>query len=375
MENNLISVILPCLNEEKTILYCIEKANIGIAKSGLNGEIIVSDNGSTDKSIEIAKRAGAKIVNVAEKGYGSALRGGINAASGGYIIMGDSDSTYNFEDIPLFINKLNKEYDLVVGNRFLGGVEKGAMPVLNKIIGNPILSFIAKRLFNSDINDFHCGLRGFTKSAYEKMDLKSTGMEFATEMIAKSALVNLKITEVPTTLNVSIYPRKPHLKPFRDGLRHLYLMMTYSFLKLFNKSFNLILSLFLPLYVASLLFTPFTFANIQFSLGAVNVFENAVLVTLILKSMLKITGELFPEYIDKTQISNSYNNFGILYLIMGSILYFVDILYWSSNSFGFINQEFNLKIISIASLLFTYGIFETFRLFLELSLKYFKKEN
>ena len=163
MNNLSISVVLPCLNEENTILYCIEKAKTGINNSGLEGEVIVADNGSDDKSIEIATNAGAKIVSVQNKGYGSALNGGIEAATGEYIIMGDSDSTYDFEDIPKFINELSSGNDLVIGNRFSGGIEKGAMPFLNKYLGNPFLSFVAKKLFNSKIRDFHCGLRGFTK--------------------------------------------------------------------------------------------------------------------------------------------------------------------------------------------------------------------
>ena len=160
--------------------------------------------------------------------------------------MGDADSTYNFKDLSLIVKELANGYDLAIGNRF-AGIEN-AMPFANKYIGNPILSFIARKLFKTHIRDFHCGLRGFTKDAYKKMNLSSSGMEFATEMIAKASLINLNITEIPTSLKVSIHPRTPHLKPIRDGLRHLKLMITYSFLKLFNLSFNILVGIFLPLY-------------------------------------------------------------------------------------------------------------------------------
>lgn len=370
---NEISVVLPCLNEENSIKYCIEKAKIGIRNSGLIGEVVVADNGSTDNSINIAKSAGARIVKINKKGYGCALRGGIDASESKYIIMGDSDSTYNFEDIPLFINKLKNGFDLVVGNRFLGGIERNAMPFLNKYIGNPVLSYISKKLFNSTIGDFHCGLRGFTKKAYIEMDLKSEGMEFATEMIAKAALINLKIDEVPTTLTVAISPRKPHLRPLRDGLRHLKLMMAYSFIKLFKKSFNVILAITIPLYLLSIIYTPITFNNVRLSFGVVSVLESVVMIFAILKSLLGMTSSIFPEYLDRSGENIKVRNYGVILVLIGLILYFGDVIYWSSNNFGIIDQDTNLKILSLASLTFTLGIFETFKELFFLSLKYFKK--
>ena len=370
---NEISVVLPCLNEEKTILYCIEKAQIGIKKSGLIGEVVVADNGSTDESVKISNNAGARVVSVSKKGYGSALRGGIDVSDSRYIIMGDSDSTYNFEDIPLFIDKLKDGGDLVVGNRFLGGIEKNAMPLLNKYLGNPVLSYIAKKLFNSNIGDFHCGLRGFTKKAYLKMDLKSEGMEFATEMIAKGTLLKLKIEEVPTTLSVSISPRKPHLKPFRDGLRHIKLMVTYGFIKLFKKSFNLILTLTVPLYLLSIFYTPITINEVRLSIGVVSVLGNIVLIIAILKSLLSMTSVLFPEYLERDDKKTKNRNYGFILVVVGLILYLGDIIYWSNNNFGNINQDTNLKVLSLASIIFTLGVFETFKELFTLSLQYFKK--
>jgi len=384
MKDLTISVVIPCLNEENTIGYCIEKATMGIKSSGLKGEIIVSDNGSDDNSIEIASEAGVVVIKTDEiygpkdnpRGYGSGLNAGINAANGEYIIMGDSDSTYDFEDIPKFVEELSNGSDLVVGNRFSGGIENGAMPFLNRYLGNPFLSYIARKLFNSKIRDFNCGIRAFTKKAYKEMDLKSTGMEFATEMIAKASLLNLNVSEVPTTLSVSIFPRTPHLKPFRDGFRVLSLLIAYSFIALFNKSFNIILSIFVPIYLTLILFAPFKIKEIEISFGALSVLQNIVLITLILKSMLKITSKLFPEFIQNNTNTNTNTdlNFGLVFLFIGISLYLIEFFYWGSLGFGAINQIFNLKILSLASVFVTYGIFESFRIFIVISLKYFPKK-
>jgi glycosyltransferase involved in cell wall biosynthesis len=377
-----ISVVIPCLNEEKTIKYCIEKAKTGIKNSGLNGEIIVSDNGSIDDSIKIASEAGATVLRTDDiygadlnpGGYGSGLNGGIKAAKGKYIIMGDSDSTYDFEDIPKFVKELSNGNDLVIGNRFSGGIAKGAMPFLNRYLGNPLLSYIARKLFSSKIRDFNCGIRGFTKEAYSKMDLKSTGMEFATEMIAKASLLNLNIGEVPTTLSVSISPRTPHLKPFRDGIRVLSLLITYGFITLFNKSFNFILSIFIPIYLILILFSPFEIQGIEISFGALSVLQNIVIVTLTLKSMLRISSRLFPEFIQKDNVVDKEKDHGLLFLFIGVSLYLIEFFYWGSLGFGDINQIYNIKILSLASVFLIYGIFESFRIFIFISLKYFVNE-
>jgi len=365
-----ISVILPCLNEENTIEFCINKAFEGINNTPYKGEVIVSDNGSTDNSVKIAKKAGAKIVNIKEKGYGYALRGGIEAANYEFIIMGDSDSTYDFTHIERFTNKLADGFELVVGNRFKGGIEKNAMPPLNKYIGNPLLTYIAKKLFNSKIGDFHCGLRAFTKKAYEKMELKSTGMEFATEMIAKSSLLKLKITEVPTTLKISINPRKPHLKPFRDGLRHLNLMFTYSFLKLSKFGVNLFIYLFSTSYVLFIFLSPVKIGSVNFSTGTLNVLENILLMFLVLKTMLGISNNFFPDFLERD--NKTSRNYGLLFLTLGISIYIYDLLYWKTSNFGQLNDIYNLKLVSIGSLLTTYGIFEIFRSVIETSINYFK---
>ncbi len=367
-----VTVVLPCLNEEKTIEYCVLQAFEGIKKSGLNGEVIVADNGSVDKSVEIAEKLGAKIIKISKRGYGSALNGGILEANSDFIIMGDADSTYDFRHIHRFTEKLGEGYDLVIGNRFSGGIEKGAMPLPNKYIGNPILSYIARKLFDSDIGDFHCGLRGFTKKSYEKMSLKSEGMEFATEMIAKANLLDLSITEVPTTLSVSIHPRTPHLKPIRDGLRHLKLMASYSFIKLFKKSFNLLVYILFPIYLLLLLNSPIDIYGVNIAYGTLFAIQTALTVALVLRSMLRLTKNLFPDFIDKNDLTYS-KNFGLMYLTIGIGLYLFDLYYWSSNNFGFIDQDINFKILSITSIFLVYGSFEFFRLLIETTTEYFKK--
>lgn len=223
-----ITLVMPCLNEAETIALCIRKAMSFFAGSGVIGEIIVADNGSTDGSDRIAKEMGAVVVYVAEKGYGAALQGGINAARSNFVIMGDSDDSHDLENLHGFVDMLRKGYDMVVGNRFTGEIEPGAMSWLNKYIGNPLLSGVGRIFFKSPVKDFHCGLRGFRKDFFDKLDLRTTGMEFASEMIVKASLFGGKMVEVPTRMFPSGRSRKPHLRPFRDGWRHLRFLMLYS---------------------------------------------------------------------------------------------------------------------------------------------------
>ena len=223
-----ISIIMPCLNEAETLRICIEKAMEYLKRSGLRGEVIIGDNGSSDGSIEIALAAGARVVDVPLRGYGAALHGASLAARGEYIIMGDSDDSYDFSDLDAFVGKLRQGYDLVMGNRFLGGIKPGAMPWKNRYIGNPILSTIGKLLFHCPASDFHCGLRGYSKDAFTRMDLRTTGMEFASEMVITATLCQMRIAEVPTTLSPDGRSRPPHLRPYRDGWRHLRFMLLFS---------------------------------------------------------------------------------------------------------------------------------------------------
>jgi glycosyltransferase involved in cell wall biosynthesis len=223
-----ISVVIPCLNEAETLGTCIEKVKIAFSSNAIRYEVIVADNGSTDQSQEIAQQLGARLIHVQDKGYGNALMGGISQAKASFIIMGDADDSYDFTAIMPFLEKLREGYDLVMGNRFLGGIKSGAMPFLHRYLGNPVLSGIGRLFFRTPIRDFHCGLRGFTKTAYDRMDLQTTGMEFASEMVVKASLLGMRITEVPTTLSPDGRSRPPHLRTWRDGWRHLRFMLLYS---------------------------------------------------------------------------------------------------------------------------------------------------
>ena len=223
-----LSIVMPCLNEAETLATCIGKARDYLERHKIAGEVLIADNGSSDGSQEIATNSGARVVPIPERGYGSALRGGIAAAKGQYIIMGDADDSYDFTNLSPFLEKLRQGYDLVMGNRFQGGIKPGAMPVLHKYLGNPVLTWLGRLFFGSPCGDFHCGLRGFSKQAIEQLNLRTTGMEFASEMVVKASLYGLKITEVPTTLSPDGRSRPPHLKTWRDGWRHLRFLLMYS---------------------------------------------------------------------------------------------------------------------------------------------------
>ncbi len=226
-----LTIVMPCLNEAETLETCIRKAQTGIAKAGVLGEVLIADNGSTDGSIEIATKLGARVERVAAKGYGNALRGGIESARGRWVLMGDSDDSYDFSDVSGFVAKLREGNELVMGCRLPSGggtIAPGAMPWKNRWIGNPSLSFVGRLFFKTPIHDFHCGMRAFSKEGYRKMDLKTTGMEFASEMVMKAQLKGLKTAEVPITLHPDGRSRPPHLKPWRDGWRHLRFMLIYS---------------------------------------------------------------------------------------------------------------------------------------------------
>ena len=228
MDNLELTIVIPCLNEAATVGNCIKQAARYLQDAKISGEVLVADNGSTDGSIECATAAGARVVPIAERGYGAALIGGIAAAQGRFIIMGDADESYDFSRLDAFVNKLRQGHELVMGNRFEGGIEEGAMPFLHRYLGNPVLSYFGRLFFKVGIGDFHCGLRGFNRDAILKMNLQTPGMEFASEMVVKAALSGLRITEVPTTLSQDKRGRAPHLRTWRDGWRHLRFLLTFS---------------------------------------------------------------------------------------------------------------------------------------------------
>ncbi|MDJ1485449.1 glycosyltransferase family 2 protein [Cytophagaceae bacterium YF14B1] len=224
-----LTILMPCLNEAETLAICVRKAQKFLTDYQVTGEVLIADNGSTDGSQQIATVNGARVVAITAKGYGAALIGGIEAARGKYIIMGDSDDSYDFSALESFMQKLREGYDLVMGNRFKGGIEKEAMPFLHRYLGNPVLSFIGRLFFKSHIGDFHCGLRGFNRESIQCLDLRTSGMEFASEMIVKASLSEkITITEVPTKLYPDGRSRPPHLRTWRDGWRHLRFLLLYS---------------------------------------------------------------------------------------------------------------------------------------------------
>jgi glycosyltransferase involved in cell wall biosynthesis len=222
------SVVMPCLNEARTIELCIRKAQDSFDRMGISGEVVVADNGSTDGSQQIAEELGARVVHVERRGYGAALTGGIASARGRWVIMGDADNSYDFSTLEPFIRRLREGYDLVAGNRFKGGIRPGAMPWLHRRLGNPVLSFIGRRLYGTPCGDIYCGLRGFDREKIAALDIRSSGMEFAIEMIVKATMQGLRVTEVPTTLSPDAEGRMPHLNTWRDGWKSLRLLLLYS---------------------------------------------------------------------------------------------------------------------------------------------------
>ena len=223
-----LTILMPCLNEAETLAVCIAKAQKFLKRSGIHGEVLIADNGSTDGSQALARQNGARVVDVAARGYGAALAGGILAAKGRFIVMGDADDSYDFSRLDAFMEQLRKGAQLVMGNRFLGGIAPGAMPALHRYLGNPVLSGIGRLFFPSPAGDFHCGLRGFERAAIQRLDLQTQGMEFASEMVVKATLQRLRVVEVATTLQPDGRSRPPHLRSWRDGWRHLRFLLLFS---------------------------------------------------------------------------------------------------------------------------------------------------
>ncbi|WP_200885606.1 glycosyltransferase family 2 protein [Pantoea stewartii] len=360
-----ITILMPCLNEAETLHVCITKALNWVKSRNLNAEILISDNGSTDGSQEIATSLGARVVDAPLKGYGAALQFGIENAASEYIIMGDSDDSYDFSRLDAFYDKLRDGYDLVMGNRFAGGIDNGAMPWKNRYIGNPILSTIGKLLFKCESNDFHCGLRGFTKTAYKKMDLRTTGMEFASEMVIKANLLKLKIVEVPTTLSVDGRSRPPHLRPWRDGWRHLRFMMLFSPQWLFIIPGLVLMGLSLLVYL--------TIYSSQITIGAVSFGSNTLIYASlgVALGLLSVFFGLFtgifgaregllpPTHMSKFIIRNSVLEYGciaaIILVLLGVYFGIDTVAIWAKHDFGNLDYVNVLKKVSLACMLILNG--------------------
>ncbi|MGC7559232.1 glycosyltransferase family 2 protein [Pasteurella sp. PK-2025] len=360
-----LTILMPCLNEVETLEKCINKAKSWIVKSGVTAEILISDNGSTDGSQVLATQLGARVVNAPEKGYGAALIYGAKAAKGQYIIMGDADDSYDFSELDAFMDKLQQGYDLVMGNRFLGGIEEGAMPWKNKYIGNPVLSAIGRLLFKCPAKDFHCGLRGFSKAAFEKMDLRTSGMEFASEMVIKANLLKMKIAEVPTTLSKDGRSRPPHLKPWRDGWRHLRFMLLFSPKWLFIYP-SFIISLFSLIAYCALLMGPVETEFIRFDMNTL-LFVQCFLVVGILcfcfgtiVHLFAIREGLLPEnrwmtIIQEKPVLEWGMVFSFILMIIGGVTGFDSIFFWINHSFGDLEVGTLIRTISLSTLSITLG--------------------
>ena len=364
--NTELSIVIPCLNEANTVGECVRKAKAYLAAGGIAGEVIVADNGSTDGSRECAALAGARVIDVKRRGYGAALQAGIAAAHGKYIVMGDADESYNFSRLDNFVAKLREGYELVMGNRFQGGIDSGAMPFLHRYLGNPVLSFLGRLFFRVRVGDFHCGLRAFDSRAIRRLGLSSPGMEFASEMVVKAALHGLRICEVPTTLSPDRRGRPPHLRTWRDGWRHLRFLLMYSPRWLFLYPGMLLILLGLG-GCALLLPGPKVFHGIEFDVHTllyafVSVLLGFQLVAFaVFTKVFAVSEGLLPE----NQRFNRLFNYITLEtgLIIGGLLIAAGIggsifavSGWAKNSFGDLNPEHILRIVMPSVFSLTLGV-------------------
>ena len=348
-----LTILMPCLNEAETLESCIRKAQAFLQESGIHGEIVVADNGSTDGSQEIAQRCGARLVNVEQRGYGAALIGGCDAAQSEYVIMGDADDSYDFLRLMPFVEKLREGYDLVMGNRFAGGIQKGAMPPLHRYLGNPVLSFLGRLFYPSIIKDFHCGLRGYRTQAIRELDLQTTGMEYASEMVVQATLHHLKMTEVPTTLSPDGRTRAPHLRSWRDGWRHLKFLLIHSPNWLFLYPGIALAGIGLALMIL-LSFGPLTIENITFDIHTqlYSGIMTIVGVQVILFSVFTKTYAAKTGFIPVSKPNKVIENFttnkgvliGLILLILGIAATIVAFSIWGKNEFGALNPQHMMRI-------------------------------
>ena len=360
-----LTILMPCLNEAETLALCINKANDWISNSGIQAEVVIADNGSTDGSQAIAESLGARVVPVLQRGYGSALFHGCMAARGEWIIMGDSDDSYDFSNLDSFVQKLREGFDLVMGNRFLGGIAPGAMPWKNRYIGNPILTWVGRVLFKCPAKDFHCGLRGFRKDAFLRMDLRTTGMEFASEMVIKANLFGMRIAEVPTTLSKDGRSRPPHLLPWRDGWRHLRFMLLFSPRWLFLIP-GFILFLISIVSYAALLSGPVQIGTVVFDVHTLFFAEAGVVLGFLATAlgvvirMFGMREGLLQEHtlLEKLRASPILEVGGIagISMMFGGLFFGFDALMaWSAVKFGSLSPGALLRTISFSTMLIMLG--------------------
>ena len=348
-----LTILMPCLNEAETIETCVTKAVGWLAGSGLAGEVLITDNGSTDGSQKLAERAGARVVPVTVRGYGAAVQAGILAARGRFIIMGDADDSYDFSDLDRFMSGLRAGNALVMGNRFKGGIDPGAMPSHHRYFGNPVLSGLGRLLFRSPCGDFHCGLRGFEREAIRRLDLRATGMEFASEMVVRASLHGLKIAEVPARLAKAGRSRPPHLRSWRDGWRHLRFLLMYSPRWLFFLPG--LVSILVGLIIGALVLpSPFFMAGIRFDIHSL-LFASALIVVgyqavtfaIFTKTFAISAGLLPPDPHFQAPIKYITLEIGLLLgltlLAVGGVLSLMAFVEWGRRSFGPLDPEVTMR--------------------------------
>jgi glycosyltransferase involved in cell wall biosynthesis len=347
-----LSILMPCLNEARTLGTCISKARAYLGRQNFLGEIIVADNGSTDGSIEIAKSLGAIVVAVPQRGYGNALQAGIKAAHGKFVIMGDSDDSYDFGPLEGFVEKLQAGYDLVLGNRFGGGIKEGAMPPLHRYFGNPLLTAIGRLLYKSPVNDFYCGLRGFRREAILQLGLSSPGMEFALEMIVKSTISRLRITEVPTTLHPDGRGRPPHLRSWRDGWRSLrfYLLLSPEGLFLYPVLF------FTNIKIGSITFAQHTLiiTCTLTVIGIQSVFFWTFAKSVAIQKQLLFSDPIFRTIRRFLNLEKCLLTGGLL-VVIGLAIACYGLFYWYSLSFGPVEGNTLIRTVCAASVMISIG--------------------
>lgn len=358
-----LTILMPCLNEAETLAICIRKAKKFLSENNIDGEVLISDNGSTDGSQDIAKAEGARVVSTDIKGYGSALINGTKNAYGKYVIMGDADDSYDFLHLMPFVEKLREGYDLVMGDRFAGGIEEGAMPWSHKYIGNPVLSFIGRLFYKSKIRDFHCGLRGYNRESMLNLHLQTTGMEYASEMVVKSELNGLKIAEVPTTLSKDGRSRPPHLRSFRDGWRHLKFLLMYApnWLLLYPGFIFLILGLVLG---GTIVVDKITINNINFSIHTLLYCACLIIIGLSILQMYLIVKVYAYNHNFLPKKQTDWNHkiredriiaIGAGIVILGIVLSIIAVETWKASSMGDLNAEQTMRIVIPAVLCLIVG--------------------
>lgn len=360
-----LTILMPCLNEAKTLKTCISKANSFLINNNIDGEVLIADNGSTDGSQEIAINTGARVVNIPEIGYGAALIGGCEAAYGKYVIMGDSDDSYDFSNLMPFVEKLREGYDLVMGNRFKGGIEKGAMPPLHKYLGNPVLSTIGRILYKSPIKDFHCGLRGYNRESILSLNLHTTGMEYASEMVVQATLHKLKICEVPTTLKKDGRDRPPHLKSWSDGWRHLTFLLMHApnWLFLYPGILFFIIGI---IFSTIITINPIIIGTIRFDINTLLYFTISTIVgfQLIIFYLLTKKYAAITKFIPVTKFDTHILKFtmnkgifiGAILILIGIISSIISIIIWQNNGYGDLDASKMLRLTMPILTTFVCGI-------------------